>query len=496
MASSTTSCTLLELPREIRDQILGEVLFPGEKEPQDLTQNNLGLGPTAVRQIHPYNTDKGKKPHFDVAVITTCKQLQQEAESILYGSSSWNLMYQDWWDTEKVSYEFLERFPRRLRRLIQRVERKCYSEPYNATISLWDWKAFMTFLALECPNLHSLRLWGPGDRNEGPPWVETCNKDAEWVRAILQIRSLKYFDIPVITGGNIYEHPKFRDDFLPWLRSSLVQSRKPQSVVDCQAIEAHDSSTHFPFLRLERRIRDRIYRHVLLPSDRRLHPYIKSWYDQTPRNAIPLFLASGQIHAEAECVLYGSAIFTSPCLAKYDRGLSRFLGGKIRQPGSGLHPRLLRLIKHLSFGWSKVGQMRVFDIIGRGSMQLDHLEFVLSEKGVKYMNDEWRERAINPRALWRAGYAKDSIMKIYARIPRLVVRTPPGGPDLEPECRQWWTCGLRNELLNPSGDAKLAWLHDDTRRLERGEDPYADSGSGYGSDTTTDTGGSGDEPFF
>ena len=67
----------------------------------------------------------------------------------------------------------------------------------------------MTFLARECPNLHSLRLWGPGDRNEGPRWVETCNEDEEWVQAILQIQSLKYFDIPVIAGGNIYEYPKF-----------------------------------------------------------------------------------------------------------------------------------------------------------------------------------------------------------------------------------------------------------------------------------------------
>ena len=122
--AASDSCAFLELPREIRDQILGEVLFPGEKEPLDLAQNIRGTASTAVRQIHPYNTDKDKKPHFEVAIITTCTQLQHEAEAILYGSSSWNLMYQDWWDNEKVSYEFFEKFPRRLRQLIQRVERK------------------------------------------------------------------------------------------------------------------------------------------------------------------------------------------------------------------------------------------------------------------------------------------------------------------------------------------------------------------------------------
>ena len=74
--SDTTSCTLLELPREIRDHILGEVLFPGEKEPQDLTQNELGLGPTAVRQIHPYNTESRSFrsslcPFWNVSLVST-----------------------------------------------------------------------------------------------------------------------------------------------------------------------------------------------------------------------------------------------------------------------------------------------------------------------------------------------------------------------------------------------------------------------------------------
>ena len=462
--AATKPFPLLVLPREIRDQIIGEVLFPGEKQPRDLTQNILGTASTTVRQIHPYDTDKSKKPRFDINIITTCKQLQHEAEEILYGSSSWNLMYQDWWDPEKVSYEFLEKFPRRLRQLIQRVERKCYSSPYNATISLWDWKSFMTFLARECPNLHSLRLWGPGDKNEGPLWVETCNRDAEWVQAILQIKSLKHFDLPVIPGGNIYTHPTFSDDFLPWLKASLIQAHTTQQR-ETQVFKPLDANAPFPFLRLDWTIRERIYRHTLLPPNRRLHPYLKPWYDLTTRNTLPLFLTCHQIRSEAECVLYGTAVFTSPSLAKYDRRLSRFLGGKIRKTAlsSGLQPRLLRMIKRLSFGWTKVGQYRVFSVIG-SSMQLDYLEFVLPEPGVKYINDEWRERAVNPKALWRAGYAGDYTMQVYARIPSLVISTPEG-KELEPECREWWTKGLRNELLHPSGDPKLAWLHKRAGRM-------------------------------
>lgn len=476
--AAVKSCPLLDLPREIRDQILGEVLFPGEKQPKDLTQNIRGTASTSVRQIHPYDTDRSKKPRFDINVITTCSQLQHEAEDILYGSSSWNLMYQDWWDNEKVSYEFFEKLPRRLRRLIQRVERKCYSAPYHATISLWDWKAFMTFLARECPNLHSLRLWGPGDKNEGPPWVETCNRDEDWVQAILQIKSLIHFEIPVIPGGNIYDYPKFSDDFLPWLKTSLNKAQNPRSH-DPQITIPYDTNAPFPFLRLGRSIRDRIYRHTLLPPNKRLHPYLKSWYDLTTRNAIPLFLTNKQIHTESQHILYSTAIFTSPSLAKYARRFSRFLSGKTRPPGSGLHPHLLVKIKNLSFGWSRVRQYPFFNIIGQ-RMQIEYLEFVLPERGVNCINGDWRVRSVNPKALWRAGYTNNFTMQTYARIPKLVISTPPG-KDLDPECREWWTSGLREELLHPSGDPKLAWLHERAERMVfRGSAEGAAAGDGNG----------------
>lgn len=145
-------------------------------------------------------------------------------------------MYQDWNDWVKkpheaqLSYELLQNLPRRLRKLIRRVERKCYSAHYKATVSLYDWTLFMTFLARECPNLTSLKLWARSDRQEDPGWVETCTKDAEWVQAILQIRSLTYFGIPVIQNGVIYDYPEFANEFLPWLKSCLEHRSSP-----CQA---------------------------------------------------------------------------------------------------------------------------------------------------------------------------------------------------------------------------------------------------------------------
>ena len=88
-------CSFLGIPQEIRDQIIGELFFPGEREPESLEQNHYGLAPTASRQIWPYDRDAHKKPKFDVSIIRSCHQLQYEAELILYGTSSFNLMYQD-----------------------------------------------------------------------------------------------------------------------------------------------------------------------------------------------------------------------------------------------------------------------------------------------------------------------------------------------------------------------------------------------------------------
>lgn len=169
LASFTTPGTarkhLLTLPREIRDQIIGELLFPREKEPIGFTQNQYGTAPTAVRTIWPYAMNR-ERPNFDVAILRVCRQLQTEGEQTLYGTSTFNLMYEDWAHCPQLSYEFLQKLPRRVRRLIQRVERRCYSEPSQNSITMFDWAAFMKFLANECPSLHTLRLWGPRDPQE------------------------------------------------------------------------------------------------------------------------------------------------------------------------------------------------------------------------------------------------------------------------------------------------------------------------------------------
>ena len=64
-------------------------------------------------------------------------------------------------------------------------------------------------------------------------------------------------------------------------------------------------------MRLPLHLRKRIYRFAVLPADRKLHPYIKSWYDQTTQNAVPLIFSCRQVYHESEEVLYGESIFCS-----------------------------------------------------------------------------------------------------------------------------------------------------------------------------------------
>ncbi|KAL2051946.1 hypothetical protein ABVK25_007861 [Lepraria finkii] len=101
----------------------------------------------------------------------------------------------------------------------------------------------------------------------------------------------------------------------------------PKTTTVLEQAPAADDGTggNFPFLRLDRKIRDLIYREVLLTHNKRLHPYINpAWYDQTTCNIVPLFLTCKHIHEEAEALLYEEAVFCSP-IPKYDDALNIFV---------------------------------------------------------------------------------------------------------------------------------------------------------------------------
>ncbi len=453
-----SACFFLRLPRELRDQIYGEVFFPGEDQPKEFDQDSLGLAPTAVRQIHPYDTDEHRKPQYDLAIIRTCRQIQREAEAVFYGTSSFNLMYQDWNDSVKLSYEFFEKLPVRNRRLIRRLERKCYSEPYYNTISLCDWKLFMTFLARECPSLQSLKLWGPGDRREGPRWVETCQKENEWVQAILQINTLAYFDIPVIKGGVIYNYQPFREDFLPWLKISLSQKNSlcHKSTVIPQI--THGSS--FPFLKLPSAVRKRVYRHLLLPPNNLLHPYLKPWYDETTRNVIPLSQTCRSIHEDAENVLYQEAVFTS-LIPKYNIRLLEFF--------RSLSARLRGSVRRVRL---EDGDDPPYSLINYliDEMQVEELVLVVSTIKVTHLNKDWQKSAGDrPCTGWYKRYLRQ-----FARFKKFKVETPDQSSVLDPACRVWLETGLRNQFESPSCPEN-GWLFEE-------EDDVSADGSGSDSD--------------
>ncbi|KAI9873043.1 MAG: hypothetical protein M1830_000886 [Pleopsidium flavum] len=449
--SVDSACPFLRLPLELRDQIYGEVFFPGEDQPEEFGQDRLGLANTAVRQLHPYNTDERRKPKQDLAIMRTCRNIHEESEAVFYGTSSFNLMYQDWEDSVKWSYEFLENLPTRNRRLIRRIERKCYSAPYYRTISLCDWKLFMTFLARECPSLQSLKLWGPGDPREGPRWVETCQREKGWVQAILQINSLVHFDIPVIKGGVIYDYQTFREDFLPWLRMSLLQKKAVRC--ESETISRSTGGSSFPFLKLPSAVRKRVYRHLLLPPEKLLHPYLKPWYDQTTRNVVPLLQTCRSIHEEAEKVLYQEAVFTS-LIPKYNIRLLGFF--------QSLSARLRCLVRRVRL---EDGDDPPYPLIKYlvDVMQVDELVVVVSTIKLTHLNEDWQDGAGDrPCTGWYKKYLRQ-----FARLKTFRVETLEQSSVLDPACRVWLETGLRLQMENPSWP-ESGWL------FEEDDDPSAE----------------------
>ena len=333
---------------------------------------------TATRQIHPYDRPEpieiwpmsaGPPPYreliykssrrYPLAIFRVNHTIQAESELTFYGSASFNLMGGQSLRTI-ASWEWLSQLPRRYRRLIQRVEHFCYIE---TLYSLFDWTLFMKMLSQECPALQSLRLWVHSDEQVFE-WLADTKFDDPWVQAILQLQNLqdlRRFDMPGIKPLRLqysqhslvhrmfstnqagpqqvppwqqrYHHnispwlkpgnvprpidsePSDAARIVTWLRARLVKN----NTLAVSATSRQDSCTPlaiFPILNLPPAIRNRIYRHILLPANKQLHPYIKSWYDETTRNAVPLLLTCRLIREEAEDVLYGSAVFTVPEISK------------------------------------------------------------------------------------------------------------------------------------------------------------------------------------
>lgn len=346
----------LRLPLEIRQRIYEFHFFHREIDPglpyhdphkfegRKLKWAVEGLSGTAANQIHPYRWGTNRQPRYELSIFRTNRQIQEEAETVFYGWSSFNLITDSFGKWNYKSFEFLETLPRRYRRLIRRIEARCYEDfdqtmtcEQEFTILLCDWKIFMRFLAQECPALQSLKLWAFADGHEGRSLNESCREEKEWVQAILQIHNLSFFDIHAIPRRAVKHDQSCVPDFVKKLRYLLY--RQKSNVRHATSYKSPSTATSpFPFLKLPLEVRSRIYRFTLLPANKHIHPYIKSWYDQETRNAVPLFLTCRQIHTEAEDILYSHGVFSSSD-PKYSFLLSNFF--------DNLHDRLFEKVRHL-----------------------------------------------------------------------------------------------------------------------------------------------------
>lgn len=356
----------LDLPFEIRGQILGEVFFPGEPKPKAFYQNDIRPAIEPVRQILPYSTEHDGKypavgPPLNTSIIRTCKRLQQEAEIVLYGSSTWNIWIPS--DLKPYSYsknvhltfESLKLLPTRLRSMIQRVQ-VVHVKSYNREFReiFFEKTILLTFLAHYCPMLHYLRILPPkeGASGEGSDWYDhieksykswytSYHKNAEWVHAVLRIDTLRYFNFSYRCKAS-NERADFARHFLPWLQARLTERNSKPSVAEEQnkSIVETPQNGHFPLLKLPGVVRDRIYRWTLVPYNNFVHPFLPPYFDETTQSLIPLFLTNKKVYQEAECVLYREAIFRSPA-RKYEIRLREILEGmyqnllhKISPPGA------------------------------------------------------------------------------------------------------------------------------------------------------------------
>lgn len=328
---------------------------------EPIERRSAAKGPPPYRKP-VYRTSR----RFPLAIFRSNHAIQAESESVFYGSASFNLMNRS--QGGLLSWECISELPRRYRRLIRRVEHFCFESISASTerrsrghYTLLDWTLFLKILGNECPALQSLRLWVHSDQQESEWLAGACENDP-WIQAILQLQvleDLRHFDMPGITPvdlsdslysptdpmapyfqlmpahtnygtwytaihsqfpwlkyGNVLRptkaEPSCNANILPWLKARLLKTKCPIAPTT-----SHGDSNmslfakSFPILKLPPVIRAWIYRHALLPANKQVHPYIKSWYDETTRAVVPLLLICRAVLEEAEQVLYGHGVFTA-----------------------------------------------------------------------------------------------------------------------------------------------------------------------------------------
>lgn len=334
MSSKASVISLLNLPFEIREQILGKLFFPNESYPK-VGLDHASEKPAIVRQIilseEHYGHDRSSS--FQTSVIRTCRQLQHEAENILYASSHWVFKVQSWrttyscHDRLRRSRKRLEAVPKRLRGMIRWIDVR-YDLDSVPNFDCFEYTILMKLLTRECPGLQHLRLlvgqqWRPlhTQLESRSPRFSGCSESAGSVQGHLQIKPRDSLDVDSLSRTlNVYTDLDI--DFRSCLQTCLTRSTVSRPISSSPATDRQGSS--FAFLRLPKSVRDQVYRYAMIPSDGLIHPYLKPYFDDTTRDVLPLFLVSRQIHCEAEALLVKAAVFHSPEWF-YDRPLRRIV---------------------------------------------------------------------------------------------------------------------------------------------------------------------------
>jgi hypothetical protein len=254
---------------------------------------------------------------FDVSILRTCRQLQQEGEDILYHNLKFTL------STDRL--KFLETLGRsqRSRILHLSITNLDLTDTLVSEMPLCEWKYLMYFIGEHCNSLQTLELeLDIAELSISDGVWEKFGTQSEFAQALLHIRGLSYFQVH-LSAQNIYFPPDrcaVYNQVYPWLKLQLTSTGLNSEVFPIDS--RSDLNTAFPFLKLPVPIQRRILQLAALPKSQVIHPCLNPAVDGT--NALSLLLTCRSISLEAEKIIYEQAIF-SACSTMYQRDFKEFL---------------------------------------------------------------------------------------------------------------------------------------------------------------------------
>ncbi|KIW04844.1 uncharacterized protein PV09_04026 [Verruconis gallopava] len=336
---------LLEIPREVRDQILFHVFFDatGAEAIEAVTINNrCRQVVTAYPKEHgceslPKHLRSGHAPAqgFDVSVLRTCRQLQHEGEEVLYSNLKFDLWaYRYDYDARRKLLEKIGPANQaRLRHL--RISGLNLADVFDSHMPLCEWRYLTKFIATNCPLLQSLELQVSADEpfDAEHPW-STTTLSGPWIQALLQIKGIKELRFSVESkqrpddvmfevssqssspDDDLCDH--FRDT-TAWLKKKMTEDRD-----EAASEESSSPAAPFDFTSLPQKIQKLIIRHAVLPEDKVIHTCLPLQITANSSNILSFLLSCRSVSLLTEEVIYQEALF-SCCNSRFKHRFKEFL---------------------------------------------------------------------------------------------------------------------------------------------------------------------------